>query len=1516
MAPSGILYQSWVVALLLSELVTTQAYSGDGLLPSSELEERSLVGAQSTAERSEPFDMSQIQRLRSIDWNSASAQAEASSVLMALQTYQQQKHGDVRDERLRLARSIIDSITKQGTEFQGKKMKIISDSQDLKSKIKALGEQVEASVSSYESSMGNLKDQVAATKTEEGETVERLRTKMLAFFDNILQSVMKKVERVMGEENPVTALVADQEAASKEKIDKIKESIEEMNEDGASQEKELKELVQSDTEKIKSKLDGFDNAMSGHEEQLLKLKDAIDENTGATVELESELKDEVAQRKEAIADVLSTAKDDDKDMSEEIRNDLIQPAEREFKDSAAKAAAKSGDYVTQINAAKEELKEKHEAALEDLTNTVEGYTQNIGSSLDSTNAQLQALSSRIIQMADAQKGFPKSAEKKISRLEVEAANGFNDVRAKGQEFVKSLTDQYLEKAQSSTQAAESEMATKLDEYVAADREQASKIVKDARDTASKTVDTLFGYKSNIEQSQEEISGLNQQFKTYSSKVARLEKEQTKADVAISSKLEAQKQYVEKNAEAMVTAARKELARVKKKGQSTYDKALTKVHAAQAKIEAGMNKEGTKVLEELEKELSEALKLQSTLNSTSDNGLRKMDSLIKEIKTEIYAISQGVAEADADAKGFEESAKQGIQIVDTDAGYALTDAQNLVDTYVNDMKATQTAKVGEFRKAVNDAMQRVLTKFQSGKEKFSSNYLTLQRKNTNDVQTADSKILAADQLVKENKADVEQMKTDIGEAFSQAKLGIGSQESGFKEKIAEQEQQLTDTEAKLSQYVTSTASSVSTKAQEGMDSVKKKLEKLVTDTRTAVDTQTSKLGFVETDAEALNTKAAGLHAKVTNVKEALNAAKLQQQEIASSATSEMDSLAGLVKGLKDADSQSAADMSAEFREKEADADKQINDMIAKSEDGFKGTMSSARNAMTGEADRAESTVANQDARAQSEIDALEGKVSAELDGASSHVSDVTAEMKAEQERIAAADEKIEAETAKIRAASNLKSEEFGSQMGALGQQLGAELGAGHKDIGAIQEKLATLTEDTRTALSTQADSDWSTLQGLIGDARAKMNTIRGRVDTIQRKADAFADQIAAVSSSASSSVGAAAGLNTAFDNSLSGARSQGMTALSEERFARQKATGKLIADLKKDMSAFSRLMTNLDDISQDTLQGDFAHKVAELNMGQSRMRRGLTNALGLEKYQDEEALTAVETKVEEGTKKEQEITDWKANTTKEATDFEKFVVEEFQKLGVVLDLSELDMARAKAEENWAIQEEMRRMKAKLQGEVGEVSAVAEARLADLAASNGRAIADLLRNEKLTEAERAARLEQIRKEAREGASRIMESDAKMALDQKMTERKIKLASNDVEQFMGRVASLEGPGPSASALGSVLARVRDLIHEANGEASSLAQTGTTASLTQVQEAEAEEGAGSRFLRSAADPGAMLEVATNESECMRAEDEDWRKELAEMNAALDKQDRKKGSQNATAKATSLISLRHPPDRKSLSGN
>ena len=68
---------------------------------------------------------------------------------------------------------------------------------------------------------------------------------------------------------------------------------------------------------------------------------------------------------------------------------------------------------------------------------------------------------------------------------------------------------------------------------------------------------------------------------------------------------------------------------------------------------------------------------------------------------------------------------------------------------------------------------------------------------NQISANIGKILAADQLVKENKADVEQMKTDIGEAFSQGKLGIGSQESGFKEKIAEQEQQLTDTEAKLS-----------------------------------------------------------------------------------------------------------------------------------------------------------------------------------------------------------------------------------------------------------------------------------------------------------------------------------------------------------------------------------------------------------------------------------------------------------------------------------------------------------------------------------------------------------------------------------------------------------------------------------------------------------------------------------------------------------------------------------------------
>ena len=80
------------------------------------------------------------------------------------------------------------------------------------------------------------------------------------------------------------------------------------------------------------------------------------------------------------------------------------------------------------------------------------------------NNQLQSLTGAVVAETDRQKEFPRYAEKKLARLELEAANGFNDVRAKGQEFVKSLTDQYLEKAKLLSTTADEEIADKEAQY--------------------------------------------------------------------------------------------------------------------------------------------------------------------------------------------------------------------------------------------------------------------------------------------------------------------------------------------------------------------------------------------------------------------------------------------------------------------------------------------------------------------------------------------------------------------------------------------------------------------------------------------------------------------------------------------------------------------------------------------------------------------------------------------------------------------------------------------------------------------------------------------------------------------------------------------------------------------------------------------------------------------------------------------------------------------------------------------
>merc|ERR1719421_468656 len=127
---------------------------------------------------------------------------------------------------------------------------------------------------------------------------------------------------------------------------------------------------------------------------------------------------------------------------------------------------------------------------------------------------------------------------------------------------------------------------------------------------------------------------------------------------------------------------------------------------------------------------------------------------------------------------------------------------------------------------------------------------------------------------------------------------------------------------------------------------------------------------------------------------------------------------------------------------------------------------------------------------------------------------------------------------------------------------------------------------------------------------------------------------------------------------------------------------------------------------------FDLKIGKLNLQEEKMDRQLRESVNLEQYQDESKLKEVGDVIDNAKAEEAKITSWRAGTEKAQKSFQDMVVASFRKLGVMVDLSELDMARAKAEE-WAVQEQMRHLKSALGDQMRDLSAVAEQRLAALA-----------------------------------------------------------------------------------------------------------------------------------------------------------------------------------------------------------
>jgi hypothetical protein len=269
-------------------------------------------------------------------------------------------------------------------------------------------------------------------------------------------------------------------------------------------------------------------------------------------------------------------------------------------------------------------------------------------------------------------------------------------------------------------------------------------------------------------------------------------------------------------------------------------------------------------------------------------------------------------------------------------------------------------------------------------------------------------------------------------------------------------------------------------------------------------------------------------------------------------------------------------------------------------------------------------------------------------------------------------------------------------------------------------------------------------------------------------------------------------------------------IQDEKLTRENATRALLGETQDSMVQIARVLDGVERLEQK-VTATVQYHLGTLDLEDKKAERQLRKALELEQYTDDKAVEKVIGKLHTAKGLEAKLASWRYATEGSAKKFQSLVNSEFADLGHDLDLSKLELAEEKAMEQWAVKNQMSELKDHLGHEIQDLSAVSEKRLADLASDSAAKIAALNADESLSEKERADALAKVKADAKTRASKILEDDGRLALDQATAKRHLDAAVKDVEETTGRLAGLESSTGAAPGVTHVLDRIHDLLEEA---------------------------------------------------------------------------------------------------------
>lgn len=537
------------------------------------------------------------------------------------------------------------------------------------------------------------------------------------------------------------------------------------------------------------------------------------------------------------------------------------------------------------------------------------------------------------------------------------------------------------------------------------------------------------------------------------------------------------------------------------------------------------------------------------------------------------------------------------------------------------------------------------------------------------------------------------------------------------------------------------------------------------------------------------------------------------EKAGSKEGDVDALASDIDGIKDANANAKNGLSNSINSGADGLGTFASDRFEKEEGSSTAALTKAGDGALDEAEKAEAGVAEANANMGAGVSALERESEDSTEGAEAEQRGLRSLAVQSQTNEQKRDATLDAVFAQLTTESEAAHGAFEDQMTASKAVLRAMVAKDHAGMADLIRELDAFEKHTKDSVSGQTAKDKKLIQDMLVIAKAAASDLENGESQTRSEVVGFQKSLERLDKEASAILEGTSKMTEEFQQKMDTIRKAFQTGLNAAKKDRLETTAAWQHQTTENVHQMDTTLAMMKQL-REKVHAQVKYEIGTSQLNQDDLDTQLNATANLGKYQGEEMFNILKAKLASASDNEDKLEQLKAALRDESETMREHVQEAFNTLGIDFDMSSVDTAAAEAQEKYYMKQQEERLKEMLQGKMGELNDVSRARLRQLSEESGAKIAELMKRTDLSEAERAAKLAELRASAREAARNIAAQNGRLELEQETAARNLKVATKEVADSMTRIAQLGSNAgvDGAGGLHSTMQRIIDLVDEVN--------------------------------------------------------------------------------------------------------